>query len=248
MIPELHRDLAVEPAKAVLVVEDDPALRALLIRSLKENGFEVHSAGSGVQMAAVLADTPVDLVLLDVMLPGPNGFDLCRDIRRVSEVPIIMLSARGDESDRLVGLELGADDYMSKPFSTKELVARIRANLRRAGGKVITTAARRRRMVFAGWTLDAGARELTSPEGVAVDLSGAEFDLLLAFVGSPQRVIGRERLLELSRARVADASDRSVDVLVSRLRRKLSSASNVEPLIRTVRGVGYSLTAAVERE
>jgi DNA-binding response OmpR family regulator len=147
-----------------------------------------------------------------------------------------------------VGLELGADDYMSKPFSTKELVARIRANLRRAGGTMITAAAKRRRVMFAGWTLDAGARELTSPEGVAIDLSGAEFDLLLAFVGSPQRVIGRERLLELSRTRIADASDRSVDVLVSRLRRKLSTASSAEPLIRTVRGVGYSLTAPVVRE
>lgn len=244
---DLQRDLAVETAKTVLVVEDDPALRTLLLRSLKENGFEALSAGSGVQMAAVLAESHVDLVLLDVMLPGANGFDLCRDIRRASEVPIIMLSARGDESDRLVGLDLGADDYMSKPFSTKELVARIRANLRRAGGNVVTTASRRRRVLFAGWTLDAGARELTSPEGVAVDLSGAEFDLLLAFVGSPQRVIGRERLLELSRTRLADASDRSVDVLVSRLRRKLSTGSNTE-LIRTVRGVGYSLTAPVVRE
>ena len=245
---DLQRDLAEETAKIVLVVEDDAALRTLLLRSLKENGFGALSAGSGVQMAAVLAESHVDLVLLDVMLPGANGFDLCRDIRRASEVPIIMLSARGDESDRLVGLELGADDYMSKPFSTKELVARIRANLRRAGGNVVTAAAKRRRIMFAGWTLDAGARELTSPEGVAVDLSGAEFDLLLAFVGSPQRVIGRERLLELSRTRIADASDRSVDVLVSRLRRKLSTASSTEPLIRTVRGVGYSLTAPVTRE
>ena len=245
---DIQRDLTVEQGSTVLVVEDDPALRTLLLRSLKENGFETVSAGSGVQMAAVLAETPVDLILLDVMLPGANGFDLCRDIRRASEVPIIMLSARGDESDRLVGLELGADDYMSKPFSTKELVARIRANLRRAGGRVITTAASRRRTMFAGWMLDVGARELTSPEGVAVDLSGAEFDLLLAFVGSPQRVIGRERLLELSRSRIADASDRSVDVLVSRLRRKLSNVGNAEPLIRTVRGVGYSLTVPVTRE
>lgn len=245
---DIQRDLSAEPAKAVLVVEDDAALRTLLLRSLKENGFHALSAGSGVQMAEILAENPVDLVLLDVMLPGANGFDLCRDIRRVSEVPIIMLSARGDESDRLVGLELGADDYMSKPFSTKELVARIRANLRRAGGGFATTAAKRRRVLFAGWALDAGARELASPEGVAVELSGAEFDLLVAFVSSPQRVIGRERLLELSRSRTADASDRSVDVLVSRLRRKLSTVSNSEPLIRTVRGVGYTLTVPVTRE
>jgi two-component system, OmpR family, response regulator len=219
------------------------------MRSLRENGFNVLSAGSGAQMSSVLSANAVDLILLDVMLPGATGFDLCRDIRRTSEVPIIILSARGEESDRLIGLELGADDYMTKPFSTKELVARIRANLRRAAGEVVAPLSRGR-IGFAGWSLDPGARELLSPDGVHVDLSGAEFDLLVAFASSPQRVVGRERLLELSRARIADASDRSIDVLVSRLRRKLSAfdpGEGSEPLLRTVRGVGYVLTAAVER-
>lgn len=242
-------DQIVDAAKTILVVEDDAALRTLLMRALRENGFDVLSAGSGAQMSAVLAANAVDLILLDVMLPGSTGFDLCREVRRTSEVPIIMVSARGEESDRLIGLELGADDYVTKPFSTKELVARIRANLRRAAGELVAPI-QRGRILFAGWTLDPGARELTSPDGVQVDLSGAEFDLLAAFISTPQRVVGRERLLELSRARVADASDRSIDVLVSRLRRKLSSVdpkSSNEPLLRTVRGVGYVLTVPVER-
>jgi two-component system OmpR family response regulator len=236
-----------EAPQSVLVVEDDAVIRSLILRTLRENGYESHGASSGFQMGDVLAQNRIDLVLLDVMLPGPSGFDLCRDIRRTSEVPIIMLSARGEESDRLVGLELGADDYISKPFSTRELIARIRANLRRANGELVSRGPKRGVFRFAGWTLDPGSRELISPENANVDLSGAEFDLLLAFLNAPQRVIGRERLLEMSRTRISDASDRSIDVLVSRLRRKLSSVSNTEPLVRTVRGVGYILTAPVER-
>lgn len=229
------------------MVEDDGALRTLLIRALREEGLEAIGAGSGAEMATVLETNPVDLILLDIMLPGANGFDLCRRIRRDSAVPIIMLSARGEESDRLVGLELGADDYISKPFSTKELVARIRANLRRAANDFATSGTRPRTLTFAGWTVDPAGRRVVSPEGVEVDLSGAEFDLLGAFLSSPQRVISRERLLELSRARIADSSDRSIDVLVSRLRRKLSSASGPKTLLKTVRGVGYALTVPVER-
>jgi DNA-binding response OmpR family regulator len=162
-------------------------------------------------------------------------------------VPIVMLSARDEETDRLIGLELGADDYIAKPFSNRELVARIRAILRRTqGGGQIAQPRGYQLLTFSDWTLDPGRRELISPDGAVVDLSGAEFDLLLAFVSSPQRVIGRERLLEMSRARFADASDRSIDVLESRLRRKLAAAE-AEPLLRTVRGVGYIFTSAVER-
>lgn len=234
-------------APVVLVVEDDAALRALLLRTLKENGFRPLSAGSGPEMARSLETTPVDIVLLDIMLPGPNGFDLCRAVRQKSDVPIIIVSARSEEADRLVGLEIGADDYVAKPFSPRELVARIRAVLRRTqGGAGPRPSITRAQLSFGGWTLDPAARELTSPEGAAVELSGAEFDLLLAFLSSPQRVIGRERLLELSRARIGEASDRSIDVLVSRLRRKLSGAHEGEAMIRTVRGVGYIFALPVK--
>jgi DNA-binding response OmpR family regulator len=245
---DLQRELAVaSAAPVVLIVEDDPALRTLLARVLREEGFETLSAAHGAEMARVLDANPIDLVLLDVMLPGSNGFDLCRALRRSSHVPIVILSARDEETDRLIGLELGADDYIAKPFSNRELVARIRAILRRSQGGGQLAAPRGAGLLsFSDWTLDPGRRELLSPDGVVVDLSGAEFDLLLAFASSPQRVIGRERLLEMSRARFADASDRSIDVLVSRLRRKLATAQS-DSLLRTVRGVGYIFTSAVER-
>ena len=179
------------------------------------------------------------------MLPGRSGLDLCRDIRKTSSVPIIMVSARGDEIDRVVGLEVGADDYVPKPFGAKELLARIRAVLRRAGNGAAdgpADAPRQDAMTFAGWRLDRRRRELVDPAGAAGDLSGAAHALLVPFLENPQRVIGRERLLELSRTRLADSSDRSIDVLVSRLRRKLGQ----DDLIRTVRGVGYLFSADVE--
>ena len=228
----------------ILVVEDDPQIRTLILRVLKENGYEATSARDAREATAALNGATFDLLLLDVMLPGRSGLDLCRDIRQTSQVPIIMVSARGDEIDRVVGLEVGADDYVPKPFGAKELLARIRALLRRAGaGNGAETAGRVPQdiMSFAGWRLDRRRRELTDPDGAAVELSGAEHDLLVSFLENPQRVIGRERLLELSRTRLADSSDRSIDVLVSRLRRKLGQ----DDLIRTVRGVGYLFTADV---
>lgn len=220
-------------------------MRTLILRVLKENGYEGTSARDGREMLAVLMARRFDLVLLDVMLPGRSGLDLCRDIRKTSSVPIIMVSARGDEIDRVVGLEVGADDYVPKPFGAKELLARIRAVLRRAGNAAADSTAgtaRRDALCFAGWRLDRRRRELTDPAGASVDLSGAEHDLLVTFLENPQRVIGRERLLELSRTRLADSSDRSIDVLVSRLRRKLGQ----DDLIRTVRGVGYLFAADVQ--
>jgi len=245
---DLQLDNIATVAPTVLVVEDDPSLRTLLTRVLRENGFRTLSAASGPEMARLLEAGPVDMILLDVMLPGPTGFDICRAIRRTSDVPIIILSARAEEADRLIGLELGADDYIPKPFSAKEVVARIRATLRRSQGQMLAAPVNgRTRLAFADWVLDPASRELTAPDGSAVELSGAEFDLLLAFVAQPQRVIGRERLLELSRARLADASDRSIDVLVSRLRRKLAGAAGAETVIRTVRGVGYMFAHPVKR-
>jgi two-component system, OmpR family, response regulator len=242
--PCMSRTVTQPAVPRILVVEDDPPMRTLMLRVLKENGYEATSARDAREATAALAAAGFDLLLLDVMLPGKTGLDLCREIRRDSQVPIIMVSARGDEIDRVVGLEVGADDYVAKPFGAKELLARIRALLRRVGTAEQTTTAGRVPqdvMTFAGWRLDRRRRELFDPDNTAVDLSGAEHDLLVSFLENPQRVIGRERLLELSRTRLADSSDRSIDVLVSRLRRKLGR----EDLIRTVRGVGYLFAADV---
>jgi two-component system, OmpR family, response regulator len=231
-------------APAVLVVEDDPGLRVLIARALQQNGFAVFQASSGPEMWNSLEQRPVDLIILDVMLPGKNGIDLCREIRARSDVPIIFVSAKVDETDRVIGLELGADDYIPKPFGTRELIARIRAVLRRRPLESGFSEASAEKVRFAGWAVDMRRRAVFSPSGASIDLTGAEFDLLTSFIGSPQRVLGRERLIELSRVRLGDSSDRSIDVLVSRLRRKLSSAGQSAPIV-TVRGVGYMLTADV---
>jgi len=231
-------------APVILVVEDDPGLRVLIARALQQNGFAVSQAGTGPEMWSIFEQRPVDLILLDIMLPGKNGMDLCREVRARSSVPIIFISAKGDETDRVIGLELGADDYLAKPVGTRELIARVRAVLRRASMDSGNNGARTERARFAGWEVDLRRRAVYSPSGASIDLTGAEFDLLASFLGSPQRVLGRERLIELSRVRLGDSSDRSIDVLVSRLRRKLSSAGQSAP-ITTVRGVGYMLTADV---
>lgn len=233
-------------APVILLVEDDPALRTLTARALQENGFLIRPASAAPEMWLALEQGPVDLVLLDIMLPGTDGLALCRALRRDSDVPIIFMSARGAETDRVVGLELGADDYLPKPFGTRELVARVRAVLRRPPLERQEGARERGVVTFDGWTLNLPRRELLSPEGAHVELTGAEFDLLVALVDHNGRVIARERLIELSRARLGDSSDRSVDVLISRLRRKLSSAGHPAPVV-TVRGVGYMLKAPVQR-
>ncbi|MFD1612496.1 response regulator transcription factor [Sphingomonas tabacisoli] len=232
-------------APNILLVEDDPQLRTLVVRALKENGFTVRAAAAAPEMWAAFESAPVDLILLDVMLPGTNGFDLCRALRQRTAAPIIFISAKGSETDRVVGLELGADDYLAKPFGTRELIARVRAVLRRP--PLADSAVRKPdRILFDGWTIVLPRRELLSPTGAIVELTGAEFDLLVALTDNAGRVIARERLIELSRARLGDSSDRSVDVLVSRLRRKLSSAGHEAPIL-TVRGVGYMLNTVVER-
>ncbi len=234
-------------APTILLVEDDPALRTLMARALKENGFAVQAAAAAPEMWTVIENGPVDCVLLDVMLPGTNGYDLCRALRQRSDAPIIFVSAKGTETDRVVGLELGADDYIAKPFGTRELVARVRAVLRRpplSNGDRKDSAGTLR---FDGWTMSLPRRELKSPTGAIVELTGAEFDLLVALCDNSGRVIARERLIELSRARLGDSSDRSVDVLISRLRRKLSGSGKDAPIL-TVRGVGYMLNVPVERD
>ena len=233
-------------APTILLVEDDPALRMLTTRALQENGFLVRPASAAPEMWLALEAGPVDLVLLDIMLPGTSGIDLCRALRQKSDVPIIFVSARNSETDRVVGLELGADDYIAKPFGTRELVARVRAVLRRPALERRTGDREQGMLGFEGWSVNLPRRELTSPTGAVVDLTGAEFDLLVALCDHAQRVIARERLIELSRTRLGDSSDRSIDVLVSRLRRKLSSAGQPAPIV-TVRGVGYMLNVPVER-
>ncbi|GBR35856.1 two component response regulator [Neoasaia chiangmaiensis NBRC 101099] len=233
-------------------------MRTLLQRALQGDGFRVRSVASGDEMWEALSTAPVDLIVLDVMLPGTNGVDLCRALRGgqgishpgetpLTQTPVIMVSARGEERDRVQGLEIGADDYVAKPFSQRELLARVRAVLRRGAVQQVapTERARRETLRFAGWALDLRRRELTDPTGASVDISGAEHDLLISFLDNPQRVIARDRLLELSRTRLGDVSDRSIDVLVSRLRRKLGN--DADSLIRTVRGLGYIFVAEVER-
>jgi len=230
-------------APTIILVEDDPPLRRLTARALQEQGYAVRTAATAPEMWIAL-QTPADLIVLDIMLPGTNGIDLCRQIRRENDIPIIFISARGSEEDRVLGLELGADDFLPKPFGTRELIARVRAVLRRRSGNGFETEKGRNEARFDGWSLSYARRELRSPEGALVDLTGAEFDLLSTFIGQSQRVIGRERLIELSRMRLADSSDRSIDVLVSRLRRKLSATDKPPPIV-TVRGIGYMFKADV---
>ena len=232
-------------AKTIVLVEDDPGLRTLISRLLQENGYAVRTATTAPEAWIALENgPPASLVILDIMLPGTNGIDLCRQIRRTNDVPIIFISAKGSDEDRILGLELGADDFLAKPFPPRELIARVRAVLRRGPMSDGETAGRKNEVHFDGWTVYFSKRELRSPSGSIVDLTGAEFDLLGTFIGQPQRVIGRERLIELSRTRLADSSDRSIDVLVSRLRRKLASAGGSPPIV-TVRGIGYMFSANV---
>jgi two-component system OmpR family response regulator len=222
-------------------------MRRLLVRFLTENSLRATGARDGREMWEVLGQTSVDLVLLDIMLPGTNGLDLCRALRQQSDVAIIMVTARGSETDKVLGLEFGADDYVAKPFSRPELLARIRAVLRR--GKIPRSATEpgRQYIEFEGWRLDTARRELLAPSEATVDLSGAEYDVLLAFLEHPQRVLTRDQILELSRNRIGETFDRSVDVLVSRLRRKIEPENAARPLIKTVRGAGYMFVPSVSR-
>lgn len=229
----------------ILLVDDDAEIRRLVAKFLRESGFEVTPVCDGHEMRETLKATAVDLIVLDVMLPGPNGLQLCRELREQSAVPIVMLTARGDDTDRVLGLEFGADDYVSKPFNIRELTARIRAVLRRSVVRAEGAPAAPWRFVFDGWTLDTRRRLLTSGEGVVVDLSTTEYDLLLAFVEAPQRVLSRDYLLDVAQKRMSMSVDRSIDVQVSRLRRKLEAEDQVQGMIKTVRGQGYLFTPEV---
>ena len=233
----------------LLVVDDDPQLRQLLEEYLSGNGFRVSSARDGRAMWRMLESSRVDLVILDLMLPGDDGLVLCRNLRARSEVPIIMLTARGEETDRIVGLEMGADDYLPKPFNPRELLARIKVILRRVRVQGETTPLSGLREVrFEGWTLDVTARHLIDPEGVVVSLSGGDYRLLELFLERPNRVLKRDLLIELLQGKEALPDDRAVDVQVSRLRRRLRDDAHDPRLIKTVRGEGYVFAAKVEKQ
>jgi len=232
----------------VLVLEDDGETRRLLVRLLRENGLRATGVADGQEMWQALAAATPQLLVLDLMLPRKSGLDLLRELRRDERwvgLPVVIVTARGEVGDRTRGLELGADDYVAKPFDRRELLARIGAVLRRTAGP--SQMVRGNLIRFAGWSLDTGKRTLTSPKGAVVDLSGAEYDLLTVFLDHPKRTLSRERLLELARNRVSiTATDRSVDVQVSRLRQKLEFEGESRRIIKTVRGVGYVLTAELE--
>jgi two-component system OmpR family response regulator len=230
----------------LVICDDDGELRELLATFLGSHGYSVATAGDGRELVRVMRAGPAaDLIILDIMLPGDSGLQICRDLRAQSTVPILMLTARGDETDRIVGLELGADDYMSKPFSPNELLARVRALLRRARMGSVGAEERNRVYEFDGWTLDKARRELRNPARVIIDLSTGEFDLLVAFLDAPQRVLSRDQLLDTTRNRPNNSFDRSIDVQVSRLRRKIGASDDSEGFIKTVRGVGYMFAALV---
>lgn len=240
------RDARPQPLHHIVVVDDDPGVRVLLSRLLKECGYDVSGAESGPELERVLQSRSVDLVLLDIMLGQESGLDICRMIRERSQVPIIMISARGQEQDRVAGLDLGADDYIPKPFGRSEVLARIRAVLRRvATPHLPLDVPAAETFEFAEWHYRPRRHELIAPSGAEVELTAAEHELLLSLLRHPQRVIGRDRLLELSRSRLSHSSDRSIDVLISRLRRKMGDGRKGRPMIRTIRGVGYMLAAEV---
>jgi len=231
----------------ILIIDDDQDIRELLSKYLKQNQFETTTLADGEKMNDVLAKNSIDLVVLDVMLPGDDGFSLCRQIRNFSNMPVIMLTAVSEETDRIIGLELGADDYLTKPFNPRELLARIKAILRRHNAPTTSTGDKRgNKLVFSGWVLDKSTRSLTSPKDVDVVLSAGEYDLLLALLSRPQRVLNRDQLLDYTKNREAGPFDRSIDIQISRLRQKIEDNPKQPEIIKTVRGGGYMLTASVE--
>jgi two-component system OmpR family response regulator len=233
----------------IAVLEDDPEIRLLVEGLLTREGFEVVGCARAEELDRVLERRRVDLVLLDLMLPGEDGLSVCRRLRNAPvATPVIMVTAKGDDIDRILGLELGADDYVAKPFNPRELIARVRAVLRRTREAHSTARPMPRATYrFAGWRLDAPARRLLDPRDREVELTGGEFDLLIAFVTHPQRVLSREQLLDWTRGRDAMPFDRTIDVQLSRLRRKLGDDFRRPGMIRTIRGGGYLFALAVDK-
>ena len=237
-----------EASPHLLVVDDHREIRDLLAKFMGKHGFRVTTAADGQAMRKTLEASRVDLIILDLMLPGEDGLVLCRELRARSTIPIIMLTAMGEDMDRIVGLEMGADDYVSKPFSARELLARVKAVLRRAQSLPTEGGPAEKGIVrFGEWTFNTAKRELESADGVVVPLSSGEFGLLHTFVAHPGRVLSRDQLLDLTRGRDASPFDRSIDTQVSRLRRKIETDPKDPKIIKTVWGGGYVFTASVER-
>jgi two-component system OmpR family response regulator len=235
----------------VLIVDDDREIRDLLSTYLAKNGVRATTVPSGRHMRAALEDSgPFDLIILDLMLPGEDGLTLCRDLRagKHKATPVLMLTARGDEADRILGLEMGADDYLAKPFSARELLARVRAVLRRT--RMLPPNMRStegaQMLAFGDWKLDTAARHLVDAEGVMVSLSGAEYRLLRVFLDHPQKVLSRDQLLNLTQGRDAELFERSIDLLVSRLRQRLRDDAREPRYIKTLRSEGYVFSSTVE--
>ncbi|MGL4753874.1 MAG: response regulator [Aeromonadaceae bacterium] len=235
-------------ATHILVVDDHADIRDLLKRFLEQHGYRVSCARDGREMKRLLEHSSIELIVLDLMLPGEDGLSLCRDLRTRSQLPVIMLTAMGEDMDRIIGLEMGADDYLAKPFNPRELLARIKAVLRRAHPNHSEPEPATRNYRFAQWQLDTARRELIDSQGLSISLSTAEFDLLHVFLQRPQRVLSRDQLLDLARGREAQAFDRAIDTLVSRLRRKLEPDAKNPEIIKTVWGGGYMLACEVEHD
>lgn len=230
----------------LLVVDDDLEIRQLLKTYLEKNDYQVTVAADGKQMWKVLVQHHIDLIVLDLMLPGVDGLELCRNLRVDSRIPIIMLTARGDEMDRIIGLEMGADDYLAKPFNARELLARIKVILRRARDLPVDALLNSSdKLYFSGWVLDTHTQHLTSPENLVIPLSSAEYRLLQVLLLHPNHALSRDQLLDLTQGRDAGPFDRSIDVLIGRLRKHLQDDAKQPILIKTVRGRGYLLASKV---
>lgn len=238
-----------ETSPHILIVDDHREIRELVGRALTKEGFRVTAVGDGKAMRQAMADSRIDLILLDLMLPGEDGLSLCRWVRADSNVPIIMLTAKGEEVDRVIGLEMGADDYLPKPFGSRELIARIHAVLRRTSHAPAASdpPPESHSYSFDRWVLNTESRELLRDDSVAVPLSTGEYELLLALVERPQRVLSRDQLLDLARGRAASVFDRSIDTQVSRLRKKLERDPADPHIIKTIWGGGYMFAANVTR-
>jgi two-component system OmpR family response regulator len=231
----------------ILVVDDQREIREMVEDYLSGEGYRVSTAHDGAEMRRALVQSRVDLVILDLMLPGEDGLSLARSLREESDVGIIILTGRGETVDRIIGLEMGADDYLPKPFHLRELLARVKSVLRRVSSRTAERApVQRSKARFAGWNLDLSSRELYSPTGKEVRLTTGEFDLLAAFVNNANQVLTRDQLLDLARNREAGPFDRTIDVQVGRLRRKLEDDPQRPSIIKTVRGSGYIFTPAIE--
>lgn len=232
----------------VAIVEDDDEIRDLVCGLLMREGLHAHPCRTTSDSDALVQRQPINLALVDIMLSGEDGLSLCRRVRAAGQLPLMILSARSDDVDRIVGLEIGADDYLPKPFNPRELVARVRALLRRSQANEATMQPPGlRRYAFEGWLWDVDARSLIAPDGSALDLTGGEHDLLLCLVERPQRVLSREQLLDWTRGREAAPFDRTIDVQLGRVRRKLARVPGGDVLIKTVRGGGYVFVAPVRK-